>query len=116
MGSEEDANKQSSIQLKISPQRCVALRQGQTCYQHVEFNWHSTVKGDFCLVELSQNKTLQCWSKINQGSLSYDFQDQASRNYVMRAKGSTIDLVKQKITVAWVYKSSKRPKGSWRLF
>jgi hypothetical protein len=106
----------SSVELAVSPERCVALRQGQTCYQQVEFNWRSIRGGDFCLVDTSQNKTLHCWTKINQGRFNYDFQGQQSRHYALRVKGSSIDLAEQKITVAWVYKSPNRPKASWRLF
>lgn len=106
----------SFMQLTIKPERCVALRQGQTCYQQVQFNWRSSQKGDFCLINKNQNMTLQCWTQKAKGQFSYDFQAQQSRSYVMRAKDSNIDLALQKITVAWVYKSSKRPKASWRLF
>ncbi|MGJ8678845.1 DUF3019 domain-containing protein [Paraglaciecola sp.] len=116
IGAEDSAINQSMMQLSITPERCVALRQGQTCYQQVQFNWRNSNKGDFCLIDTNQNTTLQCWTQKTNGQLNYDFQAQQSRSYVMRAKDSSIDLALQKITVAWVYKSSKRPKASWRLF
>lgn len=107
---------QKMMQLTITPERCVALRQGQTCYQLVEFNWQSITAGDFCLVDTLNDNPLYCWNDATSGQFRLDFQSPQSTNYVMRAKGELIDLAQKTMTVAWVYKSSKRPKASWRLF
>lgn len=106
----------ATLQLTSSPARCVALRQGQICYQKVEFTWQSTRSGDFCIIDASQNTPLQCWVQSISGQFNYDFQSSHSRNYVIREKNTDIDLAQHSISVAWVYRSSKRPKASWRLF
>lgn len=102
--------------LFVIPERCVALRQGQTCYQEVTFNWRQRQKGNYCLVNLATRQVLKCWHNSNQGKFHLDFQSTQSTDFVLRVQDQDIDLSKARITVSWVFKSSKRPKSSWKLF
>ena len=52
--------------LFVTPERCVALRQGQTCYQEVIFSWRQAQKGNYCLVNLSTKQVLTCWQNTDQ--------------------------------------------------
>jgi hypothetical protein len=56
------------------PLRCVALRQGQVCYQEVIIKWHQAEMGNYCLVELSSLNNIKCWSQVNTGEVNFDFQ------------------------------------------
>jgi hypothetical protein len=107
---------QNSNELLVTPKRCVALRQGQTCYQEVIFSWRQSQKGNYCLFNLSTVQVLKCWQNTEQGTFNLDFQSTQSTDFVLRAEKQEIDLSKTQITVSWVFKSSKRPKSSWKLF
>ena len=102
--------------LKVSPERCVALRQGQTCYQLVTFSWQQAQVGNYCLVELSTNKALQCWQQAQLGVFELDFQSRENKEFALRQQGQDENIATTVVTVAWVYKSSKRPKSNWKLF
>ncbi|GAC20773.1 DUF3019 domain-containing protein [Paraglaciecola arctica] len=107
---------QNSNELLVTPERCVALRQGQTCYQEVVFSWRQSQKGNYCLINLLTKHILKCWQNTEQGTFNLDFQSTQSTDFVLRAEKQEIDLSKTQITVSWVFKSSKRPKSSWKLF
>jgi hypothetical protein len=107
---------QYSHGLFVTPERCVALRQGQTCYQEVTFSWHLPQKGNYCLMNLSTKQILKCWQNTDQGRFNLDFQATQSTDFSLRAEKQDTDLSKTHITVSWVFKSSKRPKASWKLF
>ena len=110
------ASDQYNIGLDVTPERCVALRQGQTCYQEVAFNWRQSKKGNYCLVELSTLQVLQCWQEVNSGKFEWDFQSSESLEFALRNQDKAENLAATRITVSWVFKSSKRPKSSWKLF
>lgn len=107
---------QKSTGLFVTPERCVALRQGQTCYQEITFRWRQPKKGNYCLINLSTKQVLTCWENTNHGEFHLDFQATRSTDFAVRTQDQEIDLSTTQVTVAWVFKSSKRPKSSWRLF
>lgn len=102
--------------LKVTPKRCIALRKGQKCYLEVTFNWQHPKVNDYCLVNTTTNKTMKCWQQQTQGKFNFDFQSTLSNDFALRSRESPIDLAHAQIPVAWVYKSSKRAKSTWRLF
>jgi hypothetical protein len=107
---------ESQYGLTVSPKRCVALRQGQICYQEVTFEWQQTLTRNYCLVELPTQEVLKCWQQVQKGSFDFDFQYNQSTNFALREQGKDQNLSIVPITVSWVFKSSKRPKSSWKLF
>ncbi len=102
--------------LKVTPKPCVALRKGQKCYLEVTFNWLQPQANNYCLVNITTNKTMKCWQQQAKGEFSFDFQSKQSNNFALRIQASTSDIARTRIPVAWVYKSSKRAKSTWRLF
>lgn len=100
----------------ITPSRCVALRQGQTCFQDVVFKWQQAHVGNYCVVELSTSEPLKCWKNTSSGELNIDFQSDKTLTYVLRKDEEPTNIASSTITVSWVFKSSKRPKSSWKLF
>jgi hypothetical protein len=103
-------------QLKVTPKPCVALRKGQKCYLEVTFSWQHPQVSNYCLVNTTTNKTIRCWKQQTKGEFSFDFQSKLSNNFALRNQESTTDIAQATIPVAWVYKSSKRAKSTWRLF
>ena len=103
-------------QLKVTPKPCVSLRKGQKCYLEVTFKWLHPKVSDYCLVNITTNKLVKCWQQQAKGEFSFDFQSRLSNDFVLRQQGSATNLARTQIPVAWVYKSSKRAKSTWRLF
>jgi hypothetical protein len=102
--------------LNVTPEQCVALRKGQTCYLEVTFDWQYAKAGNYCLVNTTRNKVLKCWSKSTKGQYSFDFQSTKSNDFVLRQQDSAKVLAHTQVVVAWVYKSNTRSKSRWRLF
>ncbi|ATC96878.1 DUF3019 domain-containing protein [Pseudoalteromonas tunicata] len=102
--------------LHVTPNRCVALRQGQTCFQDITFKWQQAEVANYCLIELSTSQPLKCWQHATRGEYSIDFKSEKSLTYVLRKDKESTNLASSTVTVSWVYKSSKRPKSSWKLF
>jgi hypothetical protein len=105
-----------TVQLEVTPKPCVALRKGQKCYLEVTFNWQHPKVSNYCLVNSTTNKTMKCWQQQAKGEFSLDFQSKLSNDFALRKQESSTDIARATIPVAWVYKSSKRAKSTWRLF
>jgi len=110
------SNSSQLAQLKVTPKPCVALHKGQKCYLEVTFSWQHPQASNYCLVNTTINKTIRCWKQQTEGEFSFDFQSKQSNNFALRHQESAIDIASTAIPVAWVYKSSKRAKSTWRLF
>ena len=102
--------------LKVTPKPCVALYKGQKCYLEVTFSWQHPQLSNYCLVNTTRNKILKCWQQQATGEFEFDFQSTLTNDFSLRKHDSTVDLAQVTIPVAWVYKSSKRAKSTWRLF
>ncbi len=110
------SNSEQLAQLKVSPKRCIALRKGQKCYLEVTFSWQHPQVSNYCLVNTTRNKILKCWQQQEKGEFDFDFQSTLTNDFALRQPKSSVDLAQATIPVAWVYKSSKRAKSTWRLF
>ncbi|WP_231731559.1 DUF3019 domain-containing protein [Colwellia sp. TT2012] len=111
------ANNSSQLaQLKVTPKPCVALHKGQKCYLEVTFSWQHPKISNYCLVNTTRNQILKCWQQQATGEFDFDFQSTLTNDFSLRKHDSTVDLAQATIPVAWVYKSSKRAKSTWRLF
>lgn len=101
--------------LLLAPARCVALHQGQVCYQRVQISWSSFVAGHYCLYLETQPHPLQCWQDQNQGTLEFEFASHSSQLLQLKNTQQHI-LAEANMEVAWVYKANTRRKTHWRLF
>lgn len=110
------SNSRQLAQLTVTPKPCVALHKGQKCYLEVTFSWQHPQVSNYCLVNTTTNKTIRCWKQQTKGQFSFDFQSKLSNDFALRNQESAIDIARASIPVAWVYKSSKRAKSTWRLF
>jgi len=114
--SADNTNTANTAQLEVSPKKCIALRKGQKCYLEVIFRWQHSQVSNYCLVNITTNETMKCWQHQDKGEFSFDFQSRLSNDFALRFKGSISNLAQTRIPVAWVYKSSKRARSTWRLF
>lgn len=101
--------------LLLTPARCVALHQGQTCYQQVQISWSTSLAGNYCLYQQDQVLPLRCWQGQTQGNVEYEFAGETSQQLQLR-DAEKILIAESTLEVAWVYKASSRRKTHWRLF
>ncbi len=112
---EAAAPQPASASLILSPSRCVALHQGQVCYQRVQISWSSSRAGDYCLYPQDQLAPLHCWQQQSEATLDVEFAADQSRQYVLKDQQGQA-LADATLEVAWVYKANTRRKTHWRLF
>jgi hypothetical protein len=104
-----------AAQLSAKPNKCIALRKGQACYQTVHFYWQTPATGNYCLVAEGQAAPLHSLQGFGVPPLRYEFVGQQSQAFFIRSEqGET--LAQMELAVAWVYTSGQRGGGGWRLF
>lgn len=104
-----------TITLTATPNNCVTLRQGRTCYAQVMIAWQSKMKGNFCLRQKATGKTLKCWRESNKGQWTFEFQANETTDYQLVSVDKIEIIAKTSINVSWVHKTTPR-KRRWRLF
>lgn len=101
--------------LLLTPRRCVALHQGQVCYQRVQISWSSFTAADYCIYQATRQEPLHCWRGQIQGTFEFEFASDTS--LVLQLKNSQQEVIAESsMEVAWVYKANTRRKTHWRLF
>ncbi|HSC69238.1 MAG TPA: DUF3019 domain-containing protein, partial [Cellvibrio sp.] len=103
-------------QLQPKPNRCVALHQGQVCYQDVMLSWSAVQPGEFCLYQKQADQPLHCWQAAASGQYRYSFaSDGPVQLQLVNSETKTV-VAETQVDVAWVYKTNTRRKTHWRLF
>ncbi len=110
---ESDVIEQPKAEIKVSPNRCVTLRQGQPCFVRVRFNWQSSEVVKACLYGV-EGKELKCWQASSEGN-AYIAQTLPNTTEYVLINDEGVELSRASVSVAWVYKK-KRSKRRWRLF
>jgi hypothetical protein len=101
--------------LNVTPNKCVALTQGRTCYADVEFKVVTPKVGDYCLREGYSKKILQCWANTQSFSYTLNFGSEQSLSYELISQAQRDVLAVTTIEVNWVHKVQTK-KRRWRLF
>lgn len=112
VASGNESEQKQSI-LTIQPQKCVAMREGQTCFINLEINWTLEATGNYCLYASNQNEPLRCWYDARSGIFKTEFSN--NKNTVFYLKNEQNELAQVELKMAWVYKR-KRSSVSWRVF
>ena len=100
-----------SVVLAVTPDKCISIQQGRTCYSTVTARWHSAQPLDLCLT--LADKVLKCWQHQIQGSHQFEFAAAQSTKVMLRQQQQVLAQVE--VEVNWVHKASKI-KLHWRLF
>lgn len=107
------AQEGNGYQLQLSPEKCVSLRQGQTCYLDIELNWSAKVAGRYCIFASTLQQPLRCWDASQKGQLITEFASNENTWFYLKKEQETLAQVELKM--AWVYKRKRSP-SSWRVF
>ncbi|WP_157964737.1 DUF3019 domain-containing protein [Algibacillus agarilyticus] len=107
-----------STQLHVTPTRCVALHQGQTCYQLIDISWEITSQGSYCLFISSTKQALNCWQQNTAQHGTYQYDVQSAKDVIISIKNmqSEQTIAQMRFEIAWVYSQSQQRRSSWRLF
>lgn len=105
----------TAASLNIQPSRCIALREGQTCYQTLSIEWQTPETGEYCLYDLEANILIHCWQQASQGVYEFEFEGNKSVQYVLMDRDKT-PIAKADLEVNWVYKKQVERTSTWRLF
>lgn len=103
-------------QLHLKPNRCVALHQGQVCYQNIQLSWTAPQAGHYCLYQQSTDAPVFCWQGVAEGQHHYEFASATSVQLQLVNLPTKTPVATATIEVAWVYKANTRRKTHWRLF
>jgi hypothetical protein len=102
--------------VKANPERCVALNEGQVCFQNVTLSWQTDQIADYCLFEEGSDDAIHCWQNTNQGQIKIDFESSTTKQYNLTLKKLGKSLASTFVEVTWVYSKKKKRRTSWRLF
>jgi len=101
-------------ELTVSPNKCVALRKGQLCYQTLRLRFNAIIEGDYCLKANNQEKPLKCWFSIKSAQYRYALASSEAIDFQV-FNSNKRPVAAAKVNIAWVYKQS-RSRNRWRLF
>ena len=107
---------QDSVVFKVTPEKCVSLHKGQTCYQELHISWKSGEPDDFCLYISGQDKPLKCWQHTSEAEYRFEFQSSESRMLTFKLVDQPEPLASSIVEVKWVYQKQRSLRGGWRMF
>ena len=102
--------------LHIKPARCIALHEGQVCYQTLNINWQAERADNYCLYQQDSKTPLICWENLASGKGVYEFESSSTRKFILMRKNDSLPVAEFSIEVAWVYDSSTHRESHWRIF
>lgn len=105
-----------AVLLQLKPSRCVALHQGQMCYQTIQLLWSAPQAGNYCLYQQDVEQPLHCWQNVNAGEYRYEFSSDTSVQLQLVNSQTKTVVAQTGLEVAWVYKTNTRRQTHWRLF
>ncbi|WP_105213015.1 DUF3019 domain-containing protein [Pseudoalteromonas sp. T1lg22] len=101
--------------LLSTPNTCVALRQGRTCYSDITLNWQVDNEERYCIRQNQATKPLHCWQQQQQGKLVFEFASKTAQGFELFHVTTGKVLARTEVRVQWVYTSGQK-KRRWRLF
>ena len=106
----------NSITLSLKPKECVVFKEGDKCYASVKVKWNASESNTICLFRNPGGVKLECWSGVSEGRFSEDLVMEEAVDYYLAYAGDSEVLIKQTLTLSWVYEKSSRPEQTWRIF
>lgn len=103
-------------QLQIKPARCIALHEGQVCYQTLTVTWRARVEDTYCLFQQDNKVPIQCWENTATGKATLELESSSSRQFFLQRKRDNKNLAEFTVEVAWVYDASTHRESHWRIF
>ncbi|ALO36568.1 hypothetical protein CMT41_05400 [Colwellia sp. MT41] len=102
--------------MQVSPEQCVAMRQGQACYVSVQLSWQVTSPGNYCVYLSAATKALNCWENTTEGEFKKSFDSNINLEFSLRRQNDSLSVATAVVKMAWVHKKKGQPRKSWRIF
>ncbi len=102
--------------LSLKPARCVALHEGQRCYQTVSITWHTAIKETLCIYQQNVSEPLTCWDNQDSGTMKIDFEESSTTTFYLQRMQDNKVLSEVAFEVAWVYDTRSHRDSHWRIF
>ncbi len=102
--------------MNVSPEQCVAMRQGQACYVAVQLSWQVDTPGNYCVYSADETKALNCWENASAGELKKSFNSKVNLEFSLRRQNDSSSLASAVVKMAWVHKKKGQARTSWRIF
>jgi hypothetical protein len=102
--------------MNVSPEQCVAMRQGQACYVSVQLSWQVDAPGNYCLYTSGDTSALNCWENTTSGVLKKSFDSKVNLIFSLRRQNESSSVASAVVKMAWVHKKKGQPRKSWRIF
>ena len=111
-----EESEEDDIKFSVKPSRCIALHEGQECYQRLSFSWQTSQPGTYCLIQENQAKPLHCWNNSESDRYRFELKSKHKTTfYIVNTQKRS--LAKVDVKVSWVYKKSKSKRSeNWRVF
>ncbi len=109
-------NQPETNALRVKPNRCIALHEGQQCYQKLQFSWTTPERGHYCLYQRETDVPLICWQGNDMNRYTYKFESKQNKVFLIRDEDTENIMTETEVSVAWVYKRTKKVTTGWRLF
>ncbi|MFC3033745.1 DUF3019 domain-containing protein [Pseudoalteromonas fenneropenaei] len=110
-----DTPLEPQLPLAISPNKCVALNEGRTCFADVTFTLKLPDNGEYCLRERDNPKPIGCWKEAQTIHYLYSFARAETTLYELVRRRSGEVLGEAVVEVNWVHRIRTK-KRRWRLF
>ncbi|WP_076408031.1 DUF3019 domain-containing protein [Shewanella sp. UCD-KL12] len=107
---------EQTIIFTATPEQCVALHKGQTCYQDILFQWQTPKVGRYCLIQSKSQQELTCWDGQALQEYQYSFESDSTTSFSLIRNDESQPLAEVKVVLTWVYKAPKQSQSGWRLF
>ena len=105
--------------LSIKPKLCITDSPEKTCQLPLEFAWQADAMGNYCLVQVANQSTLQCWQQNDQGQWQGTQQVNDQELFWLTQDGQTRPLAEAAIEVLSTYtedrRRNRRRKHVWSL-
>ncbi len=102
--------------MNVSPEQCVAMRQGQSCYVSVQLSWQVDTPGNYCLYTEGESRALNCWENTAKGEIKKSFDSKVNLEFSLRRQNESSSLASAVVKMAWVHKKKGQARKSWRIF
>jgi len=102
--------------MNVSPEQCVAMRQGQACYVSVQLSWQVDAPGNYCIYTSGESTAINCWENTTSGELKKSFDSKVNLVFSLRRQNDSSSVASAVVKMAWVHKKKGQPRKSWRIF
>ncbi len=98
------------LDLNVNPRLCITDSPDKACKLNLKFHWVADQSGDYCLVDQTNNKNLQCWQQDDNGRWQTKLKVKDQQIFIMADTGKVVPLSHVKIEVLSTHTEDRRQR------